>query len=200
MGRAPKLLVALTVVCVVSALSLSAVNDVTKTLIEEQDTQARLRAVRAVLPPFDNDPIADTTQVAAADEPDGEMIVVHVGKKAGKPTGVAFEVTGEGYGGRIRVMLGMDVKGCVSGVRILKHAETPGLGAKIEEDAFTSAFRNKSLANSRLVRGELAVKKDGGDIDAVTGATISSRGVTEAVSWGLKLFEARKGLVVPAGK
>ena len=194
-----RLIIALTVVCIVSALCLSMVNGMTRGLIEEQDRQARLRAVRTVLPAFDNNPTSDTQILKVETDSQGnfEQILLYIGKKDGGPSGVAFEVVGEGYGGMISMMLGIDVNGYISGVHVLKHAETPGLGAKIEEITFRGAFRGKSLASSKLVRKHLAVKKDGGDIDAITGATISSRGVTAAVSRGLKLFKVHKQAIFP---
>ena len=93
-------------------------------------------------------------------------------------------------------MLGVNPAGEITGIYILKHLETPGLGANIERPEFTEQFKGKSLANSKLVRGNLAVTKDGGDIQALTGATISPRGVVQAVNWGLKVFEKHKGEIL----
>ena len=196
MSNAPRLIASLTVVCVVSAFCLSVVNGMTKTPIHEQERLAKLKAVRAVLPEFDNDPISDTLSVETGSEGDSKRILVYVGKKNGSPSGIAFEALGEGYGGMISMVLGIDVNGQVSGVHILKHAETPGLGSRINEPGFRQALKGKSLANSKLFRGDLAVKKDGGDIDAIAGATISSRGVTTAVSQGLRFFEAHKAALI----
>ena len=174
MSNVFRLVLALTVVCIVAALCLSIVNGMTRALVDDQDREAELRAVRAVLPAFDHDPITDT-----------QMLEMGID---GRENARQIQV----YSGMISMILGVHVNGHISGVYILKHAETPGLGAKIEQATFRGVFKGKSWTNSKRVRGDLAVKKDGGDIDAITGATISSRGVTAAVSRGLKLFEAHK--------
>jgi electron transport complex protein RnfG len=111
---------------------------------------------------------------------------------------VAFQTFGEGYGGFIYIMMGIDLEGRISGVKILEHEETPGLGAKIEEPSFRGQFKGKSLENSVLVNGNLAVKKDGGDLDALTGATISPRGVAQAASAGLKIFARHRQEILGA--
>lgn len=196
MSSTPKLMAAMTVACVVSALCLALVNGMTKSRIQGQQRRANFEAIRAVLPPFDNDPASDTLRVKPLGEGDGGWVLMYVGRKDGRPTGVGFEVAGEGYGGKILMVVGVDTSGHVSGVHVVKHSETPGLGTKIDEKGFRERFKGKSLAGSKLLEGDLAVKKDGGDVDAITGATISSRGVTAAVSGGLRLFEARKEVLL----
>jgi electron transport complex protein RnfG len=150
-----------------------------------------MRAIQEVLPPFDNDPVESTRQILLEDNEVGAQkeLTIYLGIKEDEITGLAFPVFGEGYGGLIHVMVGINLQGEVSGVEVLEHLETPGLGAKIEEASFTDQFKGKSLANSLLVNGNLAVKKDGGDLDALTGATISPRGVANAASAGLKIYQ-----------
>lgn len=189
-----KLVIALTVTCVVSALVLAWINSLTEEPIAEQEKLAKLRAIKAVLPPFDNDPVKDTKRLVVGRDKKGnpQLMTFYLGRKEGEVSGAAFQVVGEGYGGFITVMMGVNPAGEISGIYILKHLETPGLGANIEKPKFTEQFKGKSLANSKLVGGNLAVKKDGGDIEALTGATISPRGVVEAVSYGLKVFNKCK--------
>ena len=93
--------------------------------------------------------------------------------------GYAVEVEERGYGGKMRVLVGALPDGTVAGVRILSHGETPGLGARVTEEAFLEQFRGKEL-------GGVVLKKDGGEIEGVTGATISSRAVVRAVRSGLE--------------
>jgi len=194
MGSTVRLIVALTITCLGSALALAAINSLTEEPIQEQKQLATMRAIKEVLPPFDNDPVAATRQIRlAADEAGADTaLTVYLGIKEGQISGVAFRVFGEGYGGLIYAMVGTDLQGQISGVKILEHQETPGLGAKIEELAFTDQFKGKSLDNSVLVNGLIAVKNDGGDLDALTGATISPRGVAQAASACLKIL-ARHG-------
>ncbi|MBU4311034.1 RnfABCDGE type electron transport complex subunit G [bacterium] len=181
MRESLRLVVVLTLVCLIAALALAGVDRLTKEPRLEQKRLARLRAIRAVLPPFDNDPLKDKKEI--------ERITFYIGKKEGEIIGVAFSSKGEGYSGFITIMMGVNPEdNSITGIEILEHMETPGLGANIEKGEFKNQFKEKSLANSKLVDGKLAVKKNKGDIEALTGATISSRGVTEAVDKGLKVF------------
>jgi len=88
--------------------------------------------------------------------------------------GFAFTTTGKGYGGEINILIGIDSNYQVMGISILSNTETPGLGTRITEISFTDQFKGLGLEDIRLT-------KDGGKIDAITGATISSRAVTDAV-------------------
>ena len=181
MKESAKLVVVLTLVCLIAALALAGVDRLTKEPRLEQKRLAHLKAIKSVLPPFDNDPMKDKREI--------EGITFYLGKKEGEITGVAFSSKGEGYSGFITIMMGVNPEDdSITGIEILEHMETPGLGANIEKEEFKNQFKEKSLANSKLVDGRLAVKKDKGDIDALTGATISSRGVTEAVDKELKIF------------
>ena len=184
MNKTPNLIIILTLTCVIAALSMGLADRLTEGRIETQKKAEKVSSIKNILPPFDNNPLADKQEI------DGQTF--YIGKKAGKLTGIALEVEGEGYSGGIRVMVGMDPTGTITGVEILEQLETPGLGARIVDDTFRDQFKGKSLTNSKLVEGHLAVKKDNGDIDALTGATISSRGVTKAVDKALNAFEQYK--------
>jgi electron transport complex protein RnfG len=93
---------------------------------------------------------------------------------SGNLIGYAFLAKGRGYGGNIDVLVGLEDENTIKGVRIVKHSETPGLGARITEEGFLSQFKNIGINDALL-------KKEGGRIDAITGSTISSKAVTEAV-------------------
>ena len=202
MGPTVRLIVALTITCLGSALALAAINGLTEEPIQEQKQLATMRAIEEVLPPFDNDPVTTTRQIKlAADEAGADTaLTVYLGIKEGQISGVAFRVFGEGYGGLIYAMVGIDLQGQINGVKILEHQETPGLGAKIEELAFTDQFKGKSLDNSVLVNGLIAVKNDGGDLDALTGATISPRGVAQAASAGLKILARHRDEILQSSQ
>lgn len=184
----------LMVVCLVASFSLAMVNRATEPRIVHQKKMEKLSAIRAVLPPFDNDPIEDSKELVVGTDEEGTPVLktFYLGKMEGQIAGVAFETEGEGFGGAISVIVGIDPGGEVRGVEVLEHLETPGLGARIELPEFKDQFVDKSLANSKLVDGSLAVTKDRGDIDALTGATISSRGVTQAVDRALHLFKKHR--------
>jgi electron transport complex protein RnfG len=192
------LIAALAVACVGSALALSVLHGLTEEPMEEQKRLAIMRAIQEVLPTFDNDPAQETKTIILEDDEVGaeDTLTVYLGTLEDHISGVAFQTYGEGYGGFIYIMMGIDLEGHISGVKILEHQETPGLGARIEEPSFTDQFKNKSLDNSVLVNGNLAVKKDGGDLDALTGATISPRGVAQAASAGLKIFARHRQEII----
>ena len=110
------------------------------------------------------------------------------GRKEQELAGVAFKVVApEGYSGNIEIMVGIDPQGTVTGIEILTHAETPGLGSKIAEGWFKEQFRGKALENA-----DWRVKKDGGEFDQITGATISPRAVVKAVKEGLEFYRQHR--------
>ncbi|MGA1861380.1 RnfABCDGE type electron transport complex subunit G [Deferribacter thermophilus] len=167
-----KMFVVLTIIGAVSALVLASVYTLTKDKIEYEYRLELLRALKVVLPEYNNEPDKDT--IKAKDK------TVYVAKKDGKIVGYAIQsVSEKGYGGSIAVLLGVSTDGKITGVEILRHAETPGLGSKIEEKWFKDEFKGLTI------KDKIAVKKDGGVIDQFSGATISPRAVAEAVKNGL---------------
>ena len=88
-------------------------------------------------------------------------------------------------------MLGVDPRGSILGVEILTHLETPGLGAKIVQKPFTQQFVGRNLENTKW-----AVRKDGGDLDQITGATISPRAVVKTVQEGLEIYRKNQGKIL----
>ncbi len=184
-----KLIVTLTLICVVAAVALSYVHQITLKPIAHQKRMEKVRALKKVLPAYDNHPDKDILKVKG----DKGEIEVNLAKKNGKLIAVAFKVVSrKGYGGNIDILMGVDMQGKITGIEILSMAETPGLGARIEEPAFKKQFVGRTLKNTKW-----AVKKDGGDIDQITGATISPRAVTDALHHGLELFEKK---ILPALK
>jgi len=111
-------------------------------------------------------------------------------------TAVAFSVVGMGYSGAIYLMMGVDMKGEVIAVRVISHAETPGLGDKIEilKDPWVNSFIGQSLDNRET--SSWAVKKDGGDFDQFSGATITPRAVVAAVHLGLQYFNKHRETIL----
>jgi electron transport complex protein RnfG len=189
MRHIPKLMLVLTTTCFAAALALSQVYELTKEPIAYQKRLEVLRAIQAVLPDIDNEPDKDLVRLPFRKTPGSESkeITFFRGRSGGKLTGVAFVVESrEGYGGTIEVMLGLDTRGTILGVEILGHLETPGLGNKIIERPFRQQFVGRNLTNTKW-----AVRKDGGDIDQITGATISPRAVVQAIKTGLETFRER---------
>lgn len=102
---------------------------------------------------------------------DDEMYTIYSGEVT---IGYAFVAAGKGYGGVISLLVGLDDEKTIKGVTVISHGETPGLGAKITESSFTEQFAGIAVE-------DVALRRDGGQIDAITGATISSRAVAQAV-------------------
>jgi len=193
-----RLIVVLTCICIASAIALAKVYDLTKGPIAHQKRLEVLRAIKAVLPPYDNEPDRDMVKVPMGVDKKGAEIqgVFYRGRKEGRLTGVALKVSSpEGYGGTIEVMVGLLPDGTVHGIEVLSHLETPGLGAKIREAKFKDRFKKRSLSNTKW-----AVKKDAGDIDGITGATISSRAVIKAVKGGLEFYGDHEETIAGSGQ
>jgi len=177
-----KLVITLTIICAVAAFLLSYVHQVTLKPIAHQKRMEKVRALSRVLPAYDNHPEKDTLEIPLKN---GPSLEIDLAKKAGKVVAVAYRVVShKGYGGDIEILMGVDTSGKITGIEILSMSETPGLGARIIEPAFKHQFKGKTLKNTKW-----AVKKDGGDIDQITGATISPRAVTDAIHRGLTLFD-----------
>lgn len=189
-----RLIVVLTSLCIVSAIALAKIYDLTKGPIAHQKRLEVLRAIKTVLPPYDNEPDRDRVKLPMGIDKRGKEIqrVFYRGRKDSRLIGVAFKVISpEGYGGDIEVMVGLLPNGMINGVEILSHLETPGLGAKIRGAKFKDRFKNRTLSNTAW-----AVRKDGGDIDGITGATISSRAVIKAIKEGLEIYRDHEASIV----
>ena len=159
-------------ICAVAAGALAYVNSVTAPTIAANAAAAADKARGEVLPE------ADGFEEQTA--PDGT--VYYLGKSGADAVGYVFTTSAKGYGGDVSVMTGVDTEGKVAGISILEINETPGLGMNAKKDDFRNQYAGKS--------GELAVNKDGGEIVAITSATITSRAVTKAVNEALALYES----------
>ncbi len=142
---------------------------------------------------YDNDLLKDTLELPDVNESGAnEKVTVYRARRAGKVEAVVYRVVGKGYAGSIVCVMGVSREGKILGVRVIKHAETPGLGDKIEpaKSDWIHSFEGRWLGDP--VADKWAVKKDGGVYDQFAGATITPRGVVKAVKGGLEFFEANK--------
>ena len=188
-----KMILVLSIIAMICGFLLSTVRTMTEEKIEEQIlVNIKGPAIQSVLSQSSNNPIVDRIEIVH----DGVPLAVFMGKKDGDVWGVAFETDGAGYGGRIGVMLGIDIgQSVISGIGILTHQETPGLGSMISETIFTDKFKGRSINDV------FKVKKDNGTIDAISGATNSSRGVCEAVEKGLAVYsKIREEITAKSGQ
>jgi electron transport complex protein RnfG len=180
-----KMIIVLTILATLSGGLLAAIRDNTKERIENQVLEfVKGPAIRSILKEATNDPIVDRFQLKVDD-------VEHtffVGVFEGEPRAVTFETSGKGYGGDVGLMVGIDVtNNQIVGVGVTTHAETPGMGAKAQTDpSFVAQFRELPLDQP------VNVTTDGGNINAISGATITSRAVTSATNDALKIFEKAK--------
>lgn len=178
------------------AFSDASTHDVIR-LRAEEDLQASLGQV---IPKqyYDASPSANILSVK--DNELGDTVVYRAGK-ASAISAVAYQVVGKGYGGDIVILMGVARDGAILGVRILSHAETPGLGDKIEasKSDWVFSFNGRSLEDP--TRDRWNIKKDGGVFDQFTGASITPRAVVRAVTQGLEFFNRhRSALLAPIAK
>ncbi|ADE87015.1 electron transport complex subunit RsxG [Rhodobacter capsulatus] len=175
----------------VTAVLLAVANDSTSAPIAARGAEDLAASLEQVIPHdlHDNDLAAAMRPVSDAEE---GTIKVYVATKAGAVTGLAYELSGPGYSGQIRVLLGIAPDGTLLGVRVLSHTETPGLGDKIEvaKDDWILGFAGKSLADPEP--GHWKVKRDGGVFDQFSGATITPRAVVKTIYRGLMFFDRNK--------
>lgn len=167
--------------------------------IVENERQALLRNLYALLPAerLDNDIATDTRELPASTllGTDGVSIAYRA-RLAGEPVAVVFNsVAPNGYNGKIHLLVGVFVDGSLAGVRVVKHAETPGLGDAVEvrKSPWIKSFDGKSLDNPDA-RG-WKVKRDGGLFDQFTGATITPRAVVAAVHNTLLYYQRNTDMI-----
>ena len=168
-------------VCLVCSALLGGVYVLTKGKIDQEQIKKTNNAIALVTPEFDNAPSSEKMSV----EIDGKDIAVYPARKDGKTVGYAVEsFTSKGFSGTINIMAGFDMEGNIVGTSVISHSETPGLGAKMTEPAFYSQFIGKNPASFKL-----GVRKDGGDVDAITASTITSRAYCDAVDRAYRVFQ-----------
>jgi RnfABCDGE-type electron transport complex G subunit len=166
MRKAWNLIWRLSLICIIAAVSLGITNELTKGPIAEQNMKKENAAFLGVMTP-------DATDFQTVENPPEGIDKALEGLKDGAVVGYAAQVTVKGYGGNIQVVAGMDKNGVITGITVggPEFKETQGLGAKTKEPAFTDQFKTKT-----------APVKLGTDVQAVSGATISSTAVTNAVN------------------
>ncbi len=170
------------VVAAVAALALGAVYVATKKPIEIAKQKKQQAAIKAVLPPFDT-----ILSVKVPDADGDDSLLMNIAGKSGELVGVAVNTyTDKGFGGRIEAMIGFLPNGTIYNTSILSLKETPGLGTKLDKKKsdFPDQFKGKNPVDFKL-----KVTKDGGDVDAITAATISSRAFCDAVQRAYDTFK-----------
>jgi electron transport complex protein RnfG len=170
------MVIVLFLVSFVSSATLGFVYELTKEPIAQAKLKKELEAISAVVPQFDNDPYSEMYKVATAE---GDSLEFYPAKKGGELVGIAVKTfTNEGFSGEIKIMVGFNSEGAIHNISVLEHKETPGLGDKMDKakSEWSTQFNGVNPETTNI-----AVTKDGGEIDAITAATISSRAFVDAV-------------------
>lgn len=169
----------LLVITAIAGLILGVVYNVTKDSIANQEKLANENAMKALLTDADSFTKKDMSLPAS-------VLEVNEGKKGSESVGYAIKVSSKGYGGQIQLMVGIDKSGKLAGIQILSQAETAGLGANCTNPEFYGQYAGKSIEKDIEV-----VKTEGNDsqIKAITGATITSKGVTTGVNEAVKFYK-----------
>jgi len=210
----------LCVICAVATAALAFVANKTKAPIEKAKAAKVYNGLKAVLPAFDND-LVKTRQVCKSES--GADVDIYTAKKAGKVVGYAARATvSTGYGGQVEGLLGLSPDGKITNYVISSHNETPGLGTRVTERKEVKTIFNlgkkkdsPKLEPNRILDQYIGhsatsgdswktrpwkLKKDGGDVDSVTGATISSNAV-RGIAWeAVSAFEKNKEAILKGGK
>lgn len=184
------------VIALLGTALLAGVNELTHERIMEQEKLRMLQQLNEIVPmiSYNNDLLEDVIKI---EDPDffrhPAPVTVYRARLDNQPVSVMMIVTApDGYNGDIRLVIGINTAGTILGVRVISHRETPGLGDPIETEKsdWIYSFEHKSLRNPPS--SSWAVKRDGGEFDQFTGATISPRAVVRAVRTTLLYFQANK--------
>jgi len=184
----------------IASVLLGVTNCSTEGTIQRRLDEDLKKSMEEVVPStlYDNDMLQDTLIIPSAEYNIGaNETTVYIARKSGNVSAVCFKLTApDGYSGAINMIMGIDRKGNILGVRVLSHKETPGLGDKIEvaKSDWILKFTGRSLDN--LAPTKWAVKKDGGEFDQFAGATITPRKSVQAIHRGLQLFKAHQDQLI----
>ena len=168
----PNIVLSLTFTCLIAGVALSVANKFTESAITASKMLALEYAIRHVTPAFDNNPVEEQYKIAVSEN---DSLTFYPARQGGAYVGCAVvSYSKNGFSGLIRVMAGFDASNKLHGYSVLEHNETPGLGTKM-----TAWFREdknrQNIIGRDLSKNLLKVTKDGGDVDAITAATITSR-------------------------
>ena len=173
------LVVVLGLITFVCALLLGVINGITKDKIAQNAVETRNAAMSVILPEAESfaDVEVSADWTAPADKNQPTITGVYEAQAGGQTIGYCVEVNPKGFGGALTLIVGINADGTVAGAQVTAHGETPGLGAKAQSDPnWITQFAGQPAD------GSLAVTKDGGTINAITGSTITSRAVTLGVN------------------
>ena len=172
------MVLSLTLICLVCSALLGVVYSITAEPIAKAELDKVNSAIAAVVPEFDNVPSEDVITL-------GES-TVYLAKKADQIAGYAVKVKTSGFGGPLQMMVGFQPDGTIYNTSVISHSETPGLGAKITDENIQPRAQVKGR---NPMTDAISVKKDGGEIDAITASTITSRAFLKGVNMAYEVFK-----------
>jgi len=168
------MVLSLTFISFAAAVCVGFVNEFTKKPIELSKINKKLKAIRQVVPDFNNNPDLEMYKLPT-DE--GDSLDIYPAKKDNQIVGYAVNTyTKKGFSGNINLMAGFTADGTIFKITVIDHKETPGLGSKMNDPVFKDQFNGRNPSSFKL-----KVRKDGGQVDAITAATISPRAFCDAV-------------------
>lgn len=176
------MVVSLFAITIIAGFSLGFVNELTVGPIEQGKIERKVTALKQVLPEFDNNPVDEIQLVKSEFAKDS--VEVYPAFKNNEFVGAAIiGSTEKGFSGLIKIMVGFTPDGTIKNIEVLEQKETPGLGTKMKDEKYLAQYREKNPSDFNL-----QVTKDGGEVDALTGATITSRAFGEAVQMAYNEF------------
>jgi electron transport complex protein RnfG len=196
--------VTLVIIAVVLTVGLVTFANVTRDRIARNQQAWIKQHLDALVPPqsYDNDPLADTIEVTAPELlGTSSPVVVYRLRKAGLPVAVAVRsIAPDGYRGPLELLIAIAPGGQLLGVQVIRHNETPGLGDAFEnrDAGWLEKFRGLSL--SKPPQQRWTVRRDGGDFDAFTGATITPRAIVKSVRRTLEFYQGNEDRLYQDGK
>lgn len=199
------MLLVLTLVTAISVSMLALVNEMTKDPIKDANLKMLNIALSKVLPEFDNSPVSDSDTIYSETKDGKKKIdfIIYKAKKGNEVVATAVQASSIGFSGELKILVSFDTDGKIFNYSLLQHSETPGLGSKADtwfgaydnsvgQTAVPFAEKSTSIIGINPNENKLQVKKDGGDIDAITGSTITSRAFLNAVQKAFEIYSSTK--------
>lgn len=176
-------------ICAIAALSLGFVNKITSPIIEKRGIDANNESRKIVLPDANEFKKLPPDVLTGIDGVENDMISeVYEGVNGSNLIGYTVKTLPKGYGGAIELMVGISKDGTLTGINIGSMSETPGLGSKAGEDGFKDQFKHKNAKEISVVKGKTSSEQE---IEAISGATITSQAVTDGVNAAIKVFNEK---------
>lgn len=188
MNEAVKMFIVLTAICLLSAFALTSLNNgLAARIAQQEEFYVRGPAVMAVLEGAANDPVAD----AFTAEVQGQAWRIYPWIEGGECRAVALETVGKGgYGGDVNVMTGVDFSaGEITGVRVTKHGETPGVGTRAADPSYLRTYAGRAVVAGTVI----SLQPAGGQIESVSGATRTSTAIADGVNRAVQFVLEHKG-------